>query len=57
MNGYLLQGIILILLISAFIGLCLWAWSSKRKPDFEKAASLPLEGEDLNGNNAGESRS
>jgi cytochrome c oxidase cbb3-type subunit 4 len=27
----------------SFIGICLWAWSSRRKGDFEEAANLPLE--------------
>ena len=27
----------------AFIGLCVWAWSSRRKSDFTEASRLPLE--------------
>lgn len=26
----------------AFIGICLWAYSAKRKPDFDEAANLPF---------------
>ncbi len=26
-----------------FIGIVLWAWSGKRKKDFEELANLPLE--------------
>lgn len=39
----LLRGLALILLIVAFIGMWIWAWSDKRKPDFKKMSELPLE--------------
>ncbi len=29
-----------------FIGIVIWAWSAKRKPQFDEAARLPLEDED-----------
>jgi len=38
-----MRGLVLILLIAAFIGLWVWAWSGKRKQDFDAAARLPLE--------------
>jgi len=31
----------------SFIGLCIWAWSSRRKADFEASAALPLEEDQL----------
>jgi len=37
------RGIILIVLILSFVGLCAWAWSRKRKPAFHAASMLPLE--------------
>ena len=37
-----LRGIISIVLLVAFVGLVIWAWSSKRTTDFEEAAHLPL---------------
>jgi cytochrome c oxidase cbb3-type subunit 4 len=37
-----LSGIATALLMVAFIGVVIWAWSSKRKPDFDEAARLPL---------------
>jgi cytochrome c oxidase cbb3-type subunit 4 len=37
------RGIILLVLIFAFIGLVAWAWSSKRKAAFSEASMLPLE--------------
>jgi cytochrome c oxidase cbb3-type subunit 4 len=27
----------------AFVGVVIWAWSSKRKTDFEEASRLPLD--------------
>jgi cytochrome c oxidase cbb3-type subunit 4 len=39
----MLSGIFTALLIVVFIGICLWAYSSKRKPDFDEAARLPLD--------------
>ena len=32
-----------VLLLSIFLGIVIWAWSSKRKSDFEAASRLPLE--------------
>jgi len=37
------RGLLTAVLLFAFIGLCLWAWSSRRKADFEASAALPLE--------------
>ena len=37
------RGAILIVLILSFIGLWVWAWSSKRKEAFHEASLLPLE--------------
>jgi len=30
-----------------FIGICIWAWSGKRKADFDEAANLPFADEHL----------
>ncbi len=43
MSAGLINGIVTALLLALFIGLVLWAWSGKRKADFERAARLPLE--------------
>ena len=43
MDINILRGIILLVLIFAFIGLVAWAWSSKRKSAFSEASMLPLE--------------
>ena len=38
-----IRGVVLIILMAAFIGLWIWAWSDKRKTEFDAAAQLPLE--------------
>ena len=35
-----LRGLSTLFLMFAFIGLCIWAYSSKRKPYFDDAANL-----------------
>jgi len=35
-----------ILLMGIFVGIVAWAWSSKRKDRFEKAARAPLDDND-----------
>ena len=35
-------------LMISFIGLCIWAYSSKRKKTFDEAANLPFADEELN---------
>ena len=37
------RGVITAIIFFAFIGICVWAWSSRRKQDFEESAALPLE--------------
>jgi cytochrome c oxidase cbb3-type subunit IV len=32
-----------VLLMTAFVGIVYWAWSHRRRKDFEEAANLPLE--------------
>lgn len=36
------MGIATLLAFIAFTGVCLWAWSDKRKAGFEEAANLPF---------------
>ena len=42
-----LRGIFTALLIVAFVGICIWAYSKRRKPQFDAAARLPLEEDDV----------
>jgi cytochrome c oxidase cbb3-type subunit 4 len=37
-----LRGIGTVLALVAFSGICLWAYSGKRKPAFDAAANLPF---------------
>jgi cytochrome c oxidase cbb3-type subunit 4 len=42
----MISGIVTAVLLVCFIGGWIWAWSPKRKPEFENAALLPLEDEE-----------
>lgn len=37
------RGVFTALMLLLFVGVCLWAYSSRRKKDFDEAAQLPLE--------------
>lgn len=39
----LVRGILTAVIFFAFVGIWVWAWSSRRKSDFEASAALPLE--------------
>ena len=54
MDINLLRGILTAVMLFAFIGLCIWAWSSRRKADFEASAALPLEEDSYMTNNGQE---
>ncbi len=43
-----LRGLSTLFMLIAFLGLCFWAYSSKRKKTFEEAANLPCADEDMN---------
>ena len=43
-----LRGLSTLFLMITFIGLCFWAYSSKRKKTFDEAAQLPFADEELN---------
>jgi cytochrome c oxidase cbb3-type subunit 4 len=38
-----LSGVVTAVLLLAFIGIVLWAWSGRRRATYEAAARLPLE--------------
>lgn len=42
-----LRGISTILVMVAFVSICLWAYSSKRKSNFDDAANLPFEDDEI----------
>jgi cytochrome c oxidase cbb3-type subunit 4 len=43
MDDGTLRGLATLVLMIAFIGIVFWAWSKRRKADFEKLARMPLE--------------
>ncbi len=51
-----LRGLLTALLLFSFIGLWIWAWSSRRKNDFDASAALPLEEDQIMTNSGEESR-
>jgi len=42
-----LRVIVTVLALVAFLGIVFWAYSRKRKPDFDEAAQLPFSGKDF----------
>ncbi len=38
-----IRGLLTARLLLSFVGLWIWAWSSRRKAEFEASAALPLE--------------
>jgi cytochrome c oxidase cbb3-type subunit 4 len=43
-----LRGLSTAFLLVSFIGLCIWAYSKKRKRSFDEAANLPFADDELN---------
>jgi cytochrome c oxidase cbb3-type subunit 4 len=43
LNPDVLSSAVTIVWFLAFIALCVWAWSGRRRRDFDAAAQLPLE--------------
>ncbi len=43
-----LRGLSTAFLMITFIGMCFWAYNSKRKKSFDEAANLPFADEELN---------
>ena len=43
-----LRGLSTLCLMVGFIGMCFWAYNSKRKEYFDEAANLPFADEELN---------
>lgn len=41
----MISGIVTGILLMAFLGITAWAWSARRREDFEVAARLPLDDE------------
>jgi cytochrome c oxidase cbb3-type subunit IV len=43
MTSGTLSGIVTAVLMVLFIGVCIWAWSARRRAQFERASRMPLE--------------
>ncbi len=48
-----LRGVATIFVFVAFIAICIWAWSGKRKQRFDEAANLPFADDDVPGESTG----
>ena len=46
MDSGTVSGIVTGILIVTFIGITVWAYSKRRKPDFDEAANLPFADDD-----------
>jgi cytochrome c oxidase cbb3-type subunit 4 len=42
MDNALIQSVWTVVVLVLFVGIVIWAWSSKRKQDFDEAANLPF---------------
>ena len=42
-----LRGISTIFVLIVFLGICLWAYSGKKKKDFDDAANLPFQDDEI----------
>ena len=42
MDAGTLRGIFTAIMLLLFVGVCVWAYSGRRKADFDEAAQLPL---------------
>jgi cytochrome c oxidase cbb3-type subunit 4 len=49
-----IRGLLTAVLLFSFVGLWIWAWSSRRKADFDASAALPLEEDQYMTNNGRE---
>lgn len=41
-----IQGLWTLIALAVFIGVVIWAWSSRRKKDFDEAANIPFDEDD-----------
>ena len=51
-----LRGITTALALIAFIGVVIWAWSKRRKKDFDEAANLPFADDEIDKKSQGVQR-
>ena len=46
MDSNLIQVVWTVVVAVLFVGIVIWAWSSKRKQDFDEAANMPFDEDD-----------
>jgi cytochrome c oxidase cbb3-type subunit 4 len=46
MDMVMLRSVMTLVAFLVFLGIIAWAWSARRKPDFDEAARLPFDDED-----------
>ena len=51
------RGLLTAVMLVSFVALWIWAWSSRRKADFDAQAALPLEEDRYMGNDEEETQS
>jgi cytochrome c oxidase cbb3-type subunit 4 len=47
MDANLIQVIWTLVVLVLFVGIVIWAWSGKRKQDFDEAANMPFDEDDM----------
>jgi len=47
MDYSLIQSVWTLVVLVLFVGIVIWAWSGKRKQDFEEAANIPFHEDDM----------
>ena len=47
MDTSLIQSVWTLVVTVLFIGIVIWAWSGKRKKDFDEAANIPFNEDDM----------
>ena len=47
MDYPLIQSIWTVVVLVLFVGIVIWAWSGKRKQDFDEAANIPFNEDDM----------
>ena len=53
MDAGIWRGLFTLFMFVAFVGIVVWAYSSRRKEDFDEAANLPLQDDEIIGSGTG----
>ena len=47
MDSSMIQSVWTLVVLVLFVGIVIWAWSSKRKQDFDEAANIPFHEDEM----------